>query len=275
MSILPNGVGMLMLRVEGLVKHYRLHSSWLAGHEIVKAVDGVDLAIHVGESVGIVGESGSGKSTLAKLIMMLEKPTQGKIYWGAKEVTTLSNQRRRELRRDIQIVFQDTYASLNPRCSVQESLMEPLENFSLLDKVTVLPRLQEILAIVQLPISMLLRYPSELSGGERQRVCIARALILEPKFIIFDEATSGLDVTLQSEILMMLKELRQEKGLTYLFITHNLKLIPYVTDRALVMYQGKVVETLTSNGLTQAVHPYTRLLLSSVPISHPKERRRN
>lgn len=263
-----------MLRVEGLVKHYRLHSSWLAGHEIVKAVDGVDFTIHAGESVGIVGESGSGKSTLAKLIMMLEQPTQGNIFWESKEVTALSNPQRRELRRDIQIVFQDTYASLNPRFSVQESLIEPLANFSLVDKVDTLPRLQEMLEIVQLPTSMLLRYPSELSGGERQRVCIARALILEPKFLIFDEATSGLDVTLQSEILRMLKELRQAKNLTYLFITHNLKLIPYVTERALVMYQGKIVETLASKGLSQAVHPYTRLLLSSVPISHPKERRK-
>lgn len=263
-----------MLRVEGLVKHYRLHASWLAGHELVKAVDGLDFTINAGESVGIVGESGSGKSTLAKLIMMLEKPTHGQIYWGNAEVTALSNQQRRELRQEIQIVFQDTYASLNPRYSVQEALTEPLANFSLLDKVAILPCLRQILELVKLPASMLLRYPSELSGGERQRVCIARALILEPKFIIFDEATSGLDVTLQSEILKMLKELRQVKGLTYLFITHNLKLIPYITERALVMYQGKIVETLTSNRLTQAVHPYTRLLLSSVPISHPKERRR-
>ena len=262
-----------MLRVEGLVKHYRLHSSWLAGHEIVKAVDGISLTVNAGESVGIVGESGSGKSTLAKLIVMLEKATMGKIYWRGEEVGALSSSRRHELRRDIQIVFQDTYASLNPRFSVQESLEEPLLNFSLTGKVSLVTRLQEILEIVQLPKSMLFRYPSELSGGERQRVCIARALILEPQFIIFDEATSGLDVTLQSQVLTMLKDLRREKGLTYLFITHNLKLIPYVTERALVMYQGKVVEILKSDQLQKAVHPYTRLLLSSVPISHPSERR--
>lgn len=263
-----------MLRVEGVVKYYRLHSSWLSGHEIVRAVDDVSFHVKVGESFGIVGESGCGKSTLAKMIMMLERTTKGLIFFSGKNLAELEKQYRRELRRDIQIVFQDTYASLNPRFSIKESLEEPITNFSLENKFPLEKRLHDMLEIVQLPKNMLLRYPSELSGGERQRVCIARALILQPRFIIFDEATSGLDVTLQSQILAILKELRQERGLTYLFITHNLKLIPYITERVAVMHQGKIVEIIKSNQLKQAIHPYTQKLLSSVPINHPQDRRK-
>lgn len=262
-----------MLKIEGVFKHYRLHRSWLAGHEIVKAVDDVSLNVKPGESLGIVGESGCGKSTLAKLIMMLETPTKGSIYFDGQNINELSNQCRRELRRDVQIVFQDTYASLNPRLSIRQSLEEPILNFSLERKFPLEKRLQDMLDIVELPKSMLLRYPSELSGGERQRVCIARALILQPRFIIFDEATSGLDVTLQRQILAMLKKLRREMGLTYLFITHNLKLIPYITEKVAVMYKGKVVEMMDSSKLNQAVHPYTQMLLAAIPVTHPQERR--
>ena len=261
-----------MLRVEGVVKHYRLHSSWLGGHEIVKAVDDASFDVKAGESFGIVGESGCGKSTLAKMIVMLEMPTKGSIYFSGKNIAELEKKSRRALRQDIQIVFQDTYASLNPRFSIRESLEEPILNFSLEGQFPLDKRLQDMLEVVELPKSMLSRYPSELSGGERQRICIARALILEPRFIIFDEATSGLDVTLQSQILTMLKELRREKGLTYLFITHNLKMIPYITERVAVMQQGKFVEILNSNNLKRAIHPYTKRFLASIPINHPQER---
>ena len=270
--MMENGEGMDMLRVEGVAKYYHLHSSWLGGHEIVKAVDNLSFHVKVGESFGIVGESGCGKSTLANMIVMLERATKGSIYFCGENMGELSNKCRRELRRDIQIVFQDTYASLNPRFSIKESLTEPIVNFSLEGKFPLEKRLHEMLDIVQLPKSMLLRYPSELSGGERQRVCIARSLIIQPKFIIFDEATSGLDVTLQSKILSILKELRQEMKLTYLFITHNLKMIPYITEQVAVMQQGKIVEIIKSSQLKQATHPYTQKLLSSVPINHPQER---
>ncbi|MDR1702305.1 MAG: dipeptide/oligopeptide/nickel ABC transporter ATP-binding protein [Sporomusaceae bacterium] len=266
---------MQILKVEEAAKYYRLHKSLLAGHDIVKAVDDVSLEIETGESFGIVGESGSGKSTLASLIAHLEPLSAGKIYFDGENLAAVSKTRRRELRRNLQIVFQDAYASLDPRFSVWETLAEPIANFSLVKEKGVKPIkiITELLERVELSPTMLKRYPNELSGGERQRVCIARALSLAPKFIIFDEATSGLDVTLQSQILKLLKTLQTELKLTYLFITHNLQLIPALTDRVAVMRQGKIVETLGSRNLKDAVHPYTKELLAAIPASHPRLRK--
>jgi len=264
---------MELLKLESVTKYYRVQRGWLTGYELVKAVDGVSFGVQQGESFGIVGESGSGKSTLASLIVMLEPVTGGTIYFDNDSLVELSQERRRQVRRDIQIVFQDTFASLNPRFSIQETLEEPLLNYSLHTACDIRKRLQQVLDYVGLPNCMLSRYPAELSGGERQRICIARALMIQPRFIVFDEATSGLDVILQSQILKILRDLRQEMGLTYLVITHNLKILPYITDRVAVMQKGKIVEIVDSSALSSATHPYTKQLLAALPICHPRQRR--
>lgn len=261
-----------LLKLEAVAKHYRLHRSWLAGHDIVKAVDGISFSIQQGESFGLVGESGSGKSTLARLILMLEQPTSGKIFYQDQDVALLTAESRRQLRRQIQIVFQDHSASLDPRFSIEETLAEPILNFSLQKEFPLEARIKAVLAMVELPASVLARYPAELSGGERQRVCIAKALTIQPRFLVLDEATSGFDVILQSQILGLLKILRQELGLTYLVITHNLQLLPAITDRVGVLHEGQMVELLAANALAQAKHPYTCSLLAAVPVAHPRDR---
>jgi oligopeptide/dipeptide ABC transporter ATP-binding protein len=266
---------MELLRLEKLVKQYPVHRNWFGKPEYVPAVCGVSLSVAAGESVGIVGESGCGKSTLAQMVAMLEVPTTGEIYFDGVEITCLLKGKQRKLRRDIQIVFQDTYASLNPRFTVSETLTEPLRNFVLPDQPDAGPRIRDALAAVEISADMLTRYPYELSGGQRQRVCIARALILRPRLIIFDEATSGLDVTLQQQILQLLGNLRQQLGLTYIFITHNLQVLPLITNRVGVMYLGKVVEVIDTDALYKACHPYTRALLAALPVRHPRERKRS
>lgn len=263
---------MALLQLDGVKKYYRLHRSWFAGHDIVKAVDGVSFSIEQGESFGIVGESGCGKSTLAKLIVMLESLTAGNIHFAGENLAAIDKNKKRQIRKDMQIVFQDTYASLNPRFSIRETLEQPLYNFSLQKTLDTDQRIREMLDIVELSESTLRSFPAELSGGQRQRVCIARALILQPRFIIFDEATSGLDVTLQSQILNILLDLRKRLGLTYLFITHNLQLLSYMTDRVGVMYMGKLVETIASQDLKDVKHPYSQALLSAIPVQHPRQR---
>lgn len=266
---------MALLQLENVAKHYRLHKSWLFGHEINRAVDGITLSVMAGESFGIVGESGCGKSTLAGLIAMLEPVTAGKIFFQDEDLAVVTGSRRRAVRQKIQIVFQDIYASLNPRFSIGETVSEPIANFDLhkAPGFSLQKRLDELLDMVELSKDMLNRYPAELSGGERQRVGIARSLAANPRLILFDEATSGLDVTLQSQILRLLQRLKRELGLTYLFITHNLQLLPWVTDRVGVMYLGKLVETIASSELAKARHPYTRSLLAATPVMHPRLRR--
>jgi oligopeptide/dipeptide ABC transporter ATP-binding protein len=261
-----------MLRVENVCKEFRMHTSWLLGHEIVSAVSDVSLTLEADESFGIVGESGCGKSTLARMIAMLEVPTAGHIYFDGRKIADLSRESRRLLRRHIQIVFQDTLGSLNPRMSIETTLIEPLKNFSIVSAKEYQKKIEEVLGFVSLPVAVLSRYPGELSGGERQRICLARALILKPRFLILDEATSGLDVIVQSQIIEVLKQLKKELSLTYLFITHNLQLATVMTNRIGVMYQGKLVEMLDAQRLSEAVHPYTRALLEAVPVKHPRDR---
>ena len=264
-----------MLRLDRVAKHYHLHKSWLFGHEMVPAVDGVSFSVKAGESFGIVGESGCGKSTLAGLIAMLEPVSAGTIWFERENLGTLTAKRRRILRQRLQIVFQDIYASLNPRFSIRETLTEPIFNFGLQTEAgfSMGKRIDELLALVDLPSTMLGRYPAELSGGERQRVGIARALAAKPRLVIFDEATSGLDVTLQSQILRLLLQLRRELGLTYVFITHNLQVLPWITDQVGVMYLGKLVEIVSSRQMPNARHPYTQSLLAAIPVTHPRMRR--
>ncbi|MDU2066581.1 MAG: dipeptide/oligopeptide/nickel ABC transporter ATP-binding protein [Sporomusaceae bacterium] len=261
-----------MLKIDHLSKEYRLHKSWLLGHEKVQAVSDVSLEIAAGETLGLVGESGCGKSTLAKIIAMLEAPSAGKVVFNGKDLFALPVTKQRYIRKDLQIVFQDTLGALNPRQSIYIALEEPLQNFSLADGANIEKAIEQALAAVRLPRSILARYPGELSGGERQRVCLAKALIVKPRFLILDEATSGLDVIIQNQILQLLRELKQELNLTYLFITHNLKLAAALTDRIAVMYQGKIVEILPAAQLSKATEPYTQKLLAAVLIEHPRER---
>lgn len=264
---------MALLQLDHIKKYYRLHRSWLAGHEIVKAVDDVSFSVERGESFGIVGESGCGKSTLARMIAMIDSPTSGCLLFEGADVASLTMEKRRQLRRNSQIVFQEAYAALNPRFSIGETLLEPIENFSLQYSISPEHRIEQVLNIVGLSSDVITKYPAELSGGERQRVCIARALILQPRFILFDEATSGLDSTLQSQILSLLNELRRNLDITYIFITHNLHILSHVTDRVAVMYLGKFVEIVASDSIDKSQHPYTQELFAAVPASHPQQRR--
>lgn len=263
---------MSMLQIEDVAKQYRLHKNWFMGHEIIKAVDGISLTIHEGETFGIVGESGCGKSTLARILAMLEPMTRGCIRFNGQNIETLNLMERRKLRRDIQIVFQEA-ASLNPRFDIHETLAEPLRNFALVQQTELEGKIRETLELVKLPASVLSRYPGELSGGERQRVCIARTLIIRPRFLILDEATSGLDVIIQRQILDELLRLKSELNLTYLFITHNLQVAQFITDRIGVMYKGKIVEIINSKELSAACHPYTQGMLAAIPVQHPSYRK--
>ncbi len=264
---------MTMLQLEDVAKQYRLHKNWFMGHEIIKAVDGISLTIHEGETFGIVGESGCGKSTLARMLAMLEPMTRGCIRFNGQNLVMLNSMERRKLRRDIQIVFQDTAASLNPRFDIRETLTEPLRNFALVQQTELEGKIRESLELVRLPAAVLSRYPGELSGGERQRVCIARTLIIRPRFLILDEATSGLDVLIQRQILDELLRLKSELNLTYLFITHNLQVAEFITDRIGVMYKGKIVEIINSKELSAACHPYTQGMLAAIPVQHPSQRK--
>ncbi len=264
---------MALLQLDHVKKYYRLHRSWLAGHKIVKAVDDISFTVEQGESFGIVGESGCGKSTLARLIAMIDMPTAGSILVEGNDIALLSAENRRQLRRNSQFVFQEAYAALNPRFSVGETLLEPIRNFALQQSINSDCRIEQVINFVGLPSKVLTKYPAELSGGERQRVCIARALILQPRFILFDEATSGLDSTLQSQILSLLNELRRNLNLTYIFITHNLQILSRVTDRVAVMYLGKFVEIIASDRLDSSRHPYTQELFAAIPASHPLQRK--
>ncbi len=220
----------------------------------VKAVDGVSLEITAGESLGLVGESGSGKSTLARLILKLIEPTAGKIIYDG-----IAN-----IRRECQIVFQDPQTSLNPRIKIGEAIAEPILIHKLLQRERMLERVKELLGLVSLPASYTNRYPHELSGGERQRVGIARALASNPRFLVLDEPVSALDVSIQVDVLKLLKEIKQKLGLTYLFIAHDLNVVGYMSDRIAVMQQGKMVELGSRDQiLNQPTEPYTRKLLEA------------
>jgi len=238
---------------------------------VVKAVDGVSLDIYERETLGLVGESGCGKSTLGRAILRLTEPTAGQVFYRDRDLAHLSQRQLREQRRHLQIIFQDPYASLNPRMTVGQIVGEPLETYRLARGKDVEQRVQELLETVGLSKRFIKRYPHEFSGGQRQRIGIARALAVDPDFIVADEPMSALDVSIQAQIMNLLEKLRREKNLTYLFISHDLRAIRHVSDRVAVMYLGKIVEIADAKTIyNEPLMPYTKALISAVPVPDPQ-----
>jgi oligopeptide/dipeptide ABC transporter ATP-binding protein len=267
MSTLNSGV---VLEVRDLVKHFPIQRGLLkrtVGH--VKAVDGVSYAVHRGETLGLVGESGCGKSTTARLVLRLMKPTSGQVFLDGRDITTVDKEELRALRKDLQIVFQDPYASLNPRMFIRDIVAEPMVVQGV-SKKDAYERVNELLVKCGLAIEHGNRFPHEFSGGQRQRVGVARALATNPKVIFLDEPVSALDVSIQAQIVNLLEDLQNEFNVTYVFIAHDLSVVAHISDRIGVMYLGKIVEMGTKSQIfEQTSHPYTKALLSAVPVPDP------
>jgi len=256
-----------LLDIQNLVKHY-------PGRPPVRAVDGVSLTIAPGQTLGLVGESGSGKSTVGRTILRLQEPTAGRVLFDGEDVFALGTAPLRALRRRMQIVFQDPYSSLNPRMTVGRTLREPLEIHRLVPPAQMEARVTALLDEVGLDTAFAGRYPHELSGGQRQRVGIARALSVEPRFIVCDEPVSALDVSVQAQVLNLLADLQRKRSLTYLFIAHDLAVVRHIADQVAVMYLGRIVERAPAAAIyTGPRHPYTRALLSAVPEPNPRATR--
>ncbi len=267
-----------LVRVENLVKHFPITQGIIVQRQVgaVKAVDGLSFSIKQGETLGLVGESGCGKSTTGRAILQLHVPTSGHVYYKGDDLTKASASTMRKLRRDIQIIFQDPYASLNPRMTIGDIIAEPLEIHNIGTAKERRERVQELLHLVGLNPFFIKRYPHEFSGGQRQRIGVARALALNPEFIVCDEPISALDVSVQAQVVNLLEELQEKFNLTYLFIAHDLSMVRHISDRVAVMYLGKLVELADRTELfNNQMHPYTIALLSAVPIPDPiKERQR-
>jgi oligopeptide transport system ATP-binding protein len=267
-----------LLAIRDLKVHFDLagESAWArfagkGGTRAVRAVDGVSIDIYPGETLGLVGESGCGKSTLGRAILRLNEPTSGQVLYHGRDLAHLSTREMREHRRHLQIIFQDPYASLNPRMTIGQIVQEPLETFKLARGREAEQRVQELLETVGLSKRFIKRYPHEFSGGQRQRIGIARALAVDPDFIVADEPISALDVSIQAQIMNLLEKLQREKKLTYLFISHDLRAIRHVSTRVAVMYLGKLVEIADAKSIyAEPLMPYTRALISAVPVPDPK-----
>lgn len=264
-----------LIKVENLSKLFEVDAGmWAKSKEFVHAVSDVSLSIYEGETLGLVGESGCGKSTLGRLIINLISPTEGKVYFDGVDMITLSQNKLREFRQNMQIIFQDPYASLNPRWTIRDIIAEPLDTHYKLKKEEVTERVRELMEFAGIRPEYLDRYPHQFSGGQRQRVGIARALALSPKFIVCDEPVSALDVSIQSQILNLLGDIQKEMGMSYLFISHDLSVVRYLSDRVCVMFLGRICEIgETAKVYENPLHPYTKFLLEAVPKPDPKLRK--
>jgi len=261
----------VLLEVSGLKQYFPVKKdSIFQPKAFVKAVDDISFVVNEGETLSIVGESGCGKSTTGRSILKLDEPTEGKVLYAGKNLVDLTKKEMRELRGDLQVIFQDPFASLNPRQTIKKILGEAMTIQKSVAKPLQHDRMIELLNLVGLPGEALDRYPHEFSGGQRQRIGIARALAVDPKLIICDEAVSALDVSIQAQILNLLKKLQKQFQLTFLFISHDLSVVRYISDRVMVMYLGKIVEISDKKDLFDApLHPYTKALLSSIPVPNP------
>lgn len=258
----------VLIDIQGLKKNF-ITAKTFTGKPLktVHAVDNVNLQIYRGETLGVVGESGCGKSTFGRSILRLIEPTEGKVFFQDEDITTYSKEEMRQMRKKMQLIFQDPYASLNPRMTVFELIKAPLDAFNIGTAQEKFERVKEIMDLVGMPEKMMNRYPHEFSGGQRQRIVIARALVLNPEFVVCDEPVSALDVSIRAQILNLLQELKKKKELTYLFISHDLSVVKYISDRIAVMYLGRVVEIADKGELySNPAHPYTKALLSAIPI---------
>jgi oligopeptide transport system ATP-binding protein len=259
-----------LISLDDLKVHYRTGGGLFRASKLVKAVDGVSLEIKKGETLGLVGESGCGKSTLGRAILRLTEPTGGRVFYNGKDLAHLPKSAMREQRKDLQMIFQDPYASLNPRMTVGAIIGEPLRTFGLARGKAANERVEELMETVGLSRRFIKRYPHEFSGGQRQRIGIARALAVDPEFIVADEPISALDVSIQAQIMNLMERLQAEKKLTYLFISHDLRAVRHLSDRVAVMYLGKIVELADGKEVYRdPLMPYTRALISAVPVPDP------
>jgi oligopeptide/dipeptide ABC transporter ATP-binding protein len=263
-----NGAGPVLLEADQLVKHFPVRSRSLrrGSGDVVHAVDGVSLDVRRGETLGVVGESGCGKSTLGRLLVRLHEPTSGTVRFGGDDITSLSRRELRPYRRQLQMIFQDPYASLNPRKRVGQIIADPFEIHGGSTPEQIRSRVRELLEVVGLSAHHVNRYPHEFSGGQRQRIGVARALALSPQLIVADEPVSALDVSIKAQVVNLLDDLQDEFHLTYVFIAHDLGVVHHVSDRIAVMYLGVIVEIASADDLyEQPIHPYTQALLSAIP----------
>jgi oligopeptide/dipeptide ABC transporter ATP-binding protein len=263
-----------LLRVEGLGMQYPLGGGWFTPRRVVHALDSATLELHAGQTLAVVGESGCGKSTLGKCILRLVEPTSGCVYLEGELFSAPGVQPPRHLRQKMQVVFQDPYASLNPRRTIFQTVADPLRQAGIRDRAQLRERVRETLAQVGLSTDFLDRHPHELSGGQRQRVAIARAIVLRPQLIVCDEPISSLDISIQAQVINLLRRLQRELGIAYLFITHDLRLVPRIADRVIVMYLGQVVEEGPAHVIErQRLHPYSQALFAAAPRIEPEAER--